>query len=163
DRKLYPSLGLGASLFFDKETFGADRLLPDPGRAAGGEDAAGKPGPDPWPRFLSEAPMSDVARKDVARLFKEKTDYMPGLTSARKKARLARMSYADFLVNVARADTGVLPFFQARPQPLYGVGIDAVPAQDAWGLGYAGFSGLGLDPAPGRGMNRDSIPNAQAE
>jgi spermidine dehydrogenase len=164
DHKLYRSLGLRPGLFFDKETFGADRLLPDPGRAAGGEDGEPKKaGPDPWPRFLAEAPMSDAARKDVARLFKEKVDYMPGLASAEKKARLARMSYADFLVNVAKCDRGVLPFFQARPQPLYGVGIDAVPAQDAWGLGFPGFAGLNLDPAPGHGMNRDSIPNPQTE
>src|ERR1035438_5822770 len=51
----------------------------------------------------------------------------------------------------------------ALPHPLLGVGIDAVAAQDAWGLGAPGFTGLKLDPAPGKGMNRDCIPNAEAE
>jgi spermidine dehydrogenase len=164
DRGLYSSLGLRRAVFFDKETFGADRLLPMPGRGADGESAdPATAGPDPWARFMAEAPMSEKAKSDLRRLHEERTDYMPGLSSPEKKARLARMSYARFLTDVAAADPGVLPFFQARPHSLYGVGIDAVPAQDAWGLGFPGFQGLGLDPAPGRGMNLDSIPNAEAE
>jgi len=43
------------------------------------------------------------------------------------------------------------------------VGIDAVSAQDAWGLDMPGFAGLKLDDRPGKGMNRDSIPNEEAE
>jgi spermidine dehydrogenase len=49
------------------------------------------------------------------------------------------------------------------PHPLFGVGFDAVAAQDAWGLGAPGFAGMNLDPAPGKGMNRDAIPNKEAE
>ncbi|HYK50215.1 MAG TPA: hypothetical protein VEU94_10865, partial [Terriglobales bacterium] len=48
-------------------------------------------------------------------------------------------------------------------QPLFGVGFDAVAAQDAWGLGAPGFAGMNLDRAPGKGMNRDAIPNEEAE
>jgi spermidine dehydrogenase len=57
----------------------------------------------------------------------------------------------------------VVRFYQAASHPLFGVGIDAVSAQDAWGLGFPGFQGLHLDPTPGKGMNRDAIPNAEAE
>jgi spermidine dehydrogenase len=163
DRSLYSSLGLRRGVFFDKETFGADRLLPMPGRGSDGESAESAAGPDPWAAFMAGAPMSDTAKRDLRRLYEDRTDYMPGLSSEEKKARLARMSYAKFLTDVAGADRGVVAFLQARPHSLYGVGIDAVPAQDAWGLGYPGFQGLGLDPAPGRGMNLDSIPNEEAE
>jgi spermidine dehydrogenase len=52
---------------------------------------------------------------------------------------------------------------QALPHPLFGVGIDAVAAQDAWGFDLPGFDGLKLDPTPGKGMNRDAIPNEEAE
>ncbi len=49
------------------------------------------------------------------------------------------------------------------PQPLFGVGFDAVAAQDAWGLGAPGFAGMNLEAGPGKGMNRDAIPNKEAE
>jgi spermidine dehydrogenase len=49
------------------------------------------------------------------------------------------------------------------PHPLFGVGIDAVPAQDAWGLEMPGFAGLSLDPVPGKGMNRDAIRSPEAD
>jgi spermidine dehydrogenase len=161
DRGLYRKLGLRSALFFDRETFGADRLTVDPIAREGLRHAAADS--DAWQRFAAEAPLSDAAKADLLRLVKESVDYMPGLGSYEKKARLARMSYADFLKNLVRADAGVVALLQARPHTLYGVGIDAVPAQDAWGLGFPGFQGMGLDAAPGRGMNRDSIPNPEAD
>jgi spermidine dehydrogenase len=57
----------------------------------------------------------------------------------------------------------IVKLLQAFPHPLFGVGIDAVAAQDAWGLGMPGFDGLKLDPAPGQGMNRDCIRNQEAD
>lgn len=56
-----------------------------------------------------------------------------------------------------------MKLFQAMPHPLFGVGFDAVAAQDAWGLGAPGFAGMNLAPGPGKGMNRDAIPNVEAE
>jgi spermidine dehydrogenase len=38
-----------------------------------------------------------------------------------------------------------------------------VPAQDAWGLGFPGFQGMGLDPRPGIGMNLDAVPYGETE
>ena len=93
----------------------------------------------------------------------EEKDYFPGLSSAEKKARLARMSYAKYLTGTVGASDEIVKLLQAFPHPLFGVGIDAVAAQDAWGLGLPGFSGLKLDPAPGKGMNRDCIRNDEAE
>jgi spermidine dehydrogenase len=56
------------------------------------------------------------------------------------------MSYRDFLVNVAGADPGVVPFFQARTHDEWGVGIDAVSALDVWPFGFPGLQGLDLEP-----------------
>ncbi|HEX9636028.1 MAG TPA: NAD(P)-binding protein [Acidobacteriota bacterium] len=161
DFELYRSLGLEPTLFFDRETFGRDLLLPDPGPVyemeMGPATSAQR-----WLRFLEQAPLPERAKRDIVRLYEVSQDYLPGLSAAEKKQRLARISYADYLVQRAGVDRAALPFFQARPHGLYGVGIDAVPAQDAWGLGYPGFQGLGLDPEPGRGMNLDAIPNPAA-
>jgi spermidine dehydrogenase len=162
DQKLYSSLGLEPKIFFDQETFGRDKLVVNPapiwgGRLAGaGEDEA-------WRRFGAEAPLSDAARADYLRLQKAETDFMPGLTSDEKKSKLARMSYATYLTDLCKVDPQVVALSQAHPQPLYGVGIDAVSAQDAWGLGLPGFDGLKLPPGAGPGMGRDAIPNEEAE
>ena len=42
-----------------------------------------------------------------------------------------------FLTDVVKVGPEVVKLFQAMPQPLFGVGFDAVAAQDAWGLGSA--------------------------
>jgi len=164
DRKLYRSLDLHPAVFFDKETFGADRLVPDP---RGSQDVEGIQGAASAPRssqeFMESAPLSETARRGIRGIYETKKDYFPGLSSAEKKARLARISYAKFLTDIAGLEPQGVAFFQARPHPLFGLGIDAVSAQDAWGLGLPGFGGLNLDPGPGPGMNRDCIPNEEAE
>jgi spermidine dehydrogenase len=163
DRKLYRSLGLHPAIFFDKETFGGDQLVADPKSVAGGEAGASAAAADPWKQFMESAPLSEAARRDIRGIHETRTDYFPGLSSADKKAKLARISYARYLTEVAGLDPGVVAYFQARPHPLFGLGIDAVAAQDAWGLGLPGFDGLKLEPGPGPGMNRDCIPNQEAE
>jgi spermidine dehydrogenase len=150
DDNLYGMLGLTRAFFFDRETFGIDRLVN--GYA-----------PQFPPEFLRLAPISAPVKRDLTRLLTEPWDPMPGLSSAAKKAQLARMSYAHFLTQVWHADAGVLPLFQTRTHGLYGVGIDAVPAQDAWGLGFPGFQGMHLDPGAGPGQNYDAIRHPDAE
>ena len=164
DKNLYHSLGLRPKIFFDKETFGVDKLAVNPSPRGGNEseDSASE-SPDLLKQFLAEAPMADQAKRDLRRLFQEPKDYFPGLTSDEKKAKLARMSYASFLKDVAGVHEDILKMYQAMPHPLFGVGFDAVSAQDAWGFDMPGLEGLKLDDKPGKGMNRDAIPNEEAE
>jgi spermidine dehydrogenase len=139
DQQLFAALK--PAVFFDHQTFGADRLVVrDPAR--------------PWADFLARTPLSPPARRDIARLQEAPIDYLPELSSAAKKDRLSRMSYRDFLLQIAQAHPDVLPFYQTRTHGLYGVGIDAVAALDCWGIGLAGFQGLGLEPGPAPRMSR---------
>jgi spermidine dehydrogenase len=163
-KDLYRSQGLHPKIFLDKETFGADKLVINPS-PRGGSDPEGIGGlnPELLKRFLADAPMTEQAKRDFARVYQEPKDYFPGLTSDEKKAKLARMSYASFLKDVAGLNQQIVQLYQALPHGLFGVGIDAVSAQDAWGLDLPGFDGLKLDPSPGKGMNRDAIPNQEAE
>ena len=134
-KNVYPSMGLGRGIFFDRETFGRDALV-----AGVGEK--------PWGTLLADAPLSERARADIVRLEEGQEDFLPGLSSDEKKARLSRISYRDFLLHVARADPGVLPYYQGVSLDEWGVGIDAISALDIWGFGYttAGFGGLKLTP-----------------
>jgi spermidine dehydrogenase len=161
---LYRSFGLSPKIFFDKETFAAEKLVinPNPHNTGESEDT-GQSSSQLTQQFLAEAPLSEPAKHDFERLLTEEKDYFPGLTSDEKKGKLARMSYASYLKDVAGVHPDIVKLYQAMPHPLFGVGIDAVAAQDAWGLGLPGFEGLKLDPSPGKGMNRDAIPNAEAE
>src|SRR2546427_3730566 len=163
-KDLYRSQGLAPAIFFDKETFGTDKLVVNPVPHGGGEGADLSQGDSAeWKKFMTEAPLSEKAKRDYDRLHHDKKDYLPGLSSNEKKARLARMSYENFLRELVQVDEQIIKLLSATPQPLFGVGFDAVSAQDAWGLDAPGFAGMKLDPAPGKGMNRDAIPNAEAE
>ena len=163
-KDLYGSLGLKPRIFFDQETFGTDKLVLNAVHTGSDEsginDGAGEAG---LQEFLKEAPISTKAREDFERLRTGNKDYFPGLSSDEKKARLARISYANYLTDTVGVSPEIVKLLQAYPHPLFGVGIDAVAAQDAWGLRLPGFNGLKLDPTPGQGMNRDCIRNDEAD
>ncbi|HTS51542.1 MAG TPA: NAD(P)-binding protein [Bryobacteraceae bacterium] len=120
--------GLAAGTFFDKEHFGEDRLV------------RGNPH---LPDFFAKAPLSEAARKDLIRLYGKNPDYMAGMSAHEKRAKLAKMSYQDYLLNFAKISPDALPFF-------IGAGgrnnkrVDTTPALEAGEHGLAGFNGLGL-------------------
>ena len=164
NRDLYHSQGMRPRFFFDKETFGADKLVVNPiARGSSESEDATAATQQLLKQFLDEAPIAEQAKLDLPRLFAESRDFFPGLSSDQKKMKLARVSYANYLKDVVGVHPDIVKLFQAMPHPLYGVGIDAVSAQDAWGFDMPGFAGLKLDDKPGKGMNRDSIPNEEAE
>jgi spermidine dehydrogenase len=164
NRQLYNSLGLGNAYFFDKETWGADKLVKTgPGAGRGGEEgnAPGRGGSGMNEDFLAQTPLSDQAKKDMLRLYsKNQIDYMPGLSTAEKQVRLAKMSYSDYLLNVVKVDKQCLWFVQHTGEGNFCVGADAIPALfAAQGFGSPGFGGLGLPPLPG-GLLED-LPGGQ--
>ena len=97
-------------------------------------------------------PVAIEVARDVRRLEASEEDYFPGLTSEQKKDKLSRMSYKKFLLDVVKVDPRVIPIYQTRTHPLFGVGIDAVAALDCWALQMPGFKGLKLEPGPYRRM-----------
>lgn len=138
---------LQSAYFFDKETFGADRLaVGAPRREFFGGPAGGST--LTWPEFLAKTPLSGQAQHDIDRIETAEIDYMEGVTQAEKRDRLSRMSYKDFLLKVVKAHPDVIPFYQTRTHGLYGVGIDAVPALDCWAIYFPGFQGMHLDRVP---------------
>ena len=92
--RFYEDRGLQSGAFFDRETFGADKLIVGTGKTT-------------LSTALSHAPISDRARKQMLELETGAVDYMPGLSSDEKKERLSRMSYQAFLREVVQADPAV--------------------------------------------------------
>ena len=143
NRSLYSSFGLRSGHFFDKETWGADRLVVRPESSARG----GRGGYAP--EYVDTMPLSPKAKDDMRRLQDpNQPDYLPGLTSAEKKERLAKMSLEDYLLNVAVVDQQCLWFFLTTGRGNFCVGADAIPALFGWEMGVPGFAGLKLEPTP---------------
>ncbi|MCU0646397.1 MAG: NAD(P)-binding protein [Gemmatimonadaceae bacterium] len=150
DAALFERYGLRQATFFDRATFGRDALIAGRRRT-------------PDRAFLDAAPLSATVRRDIERLTTTTQDPWPTLSPQDARARLATMSYRDFLLRVREVDDGVLPLYQTATHGLYGAGIDAVPAQDAHGLELPGFGGMRLGPGPGPGQNYDSIRDPGAD
>src|SRR5260370_16410790 len=136
DAKLYAKRGTAG--FFDKETFGEDRLVTGMNTT-------------PWPEFLAKAPLSDAVKRDIARIYTEKADHLPGMTREQKIATLSGISYADYLTNHCQLIPEALPFFQTFTHDLFCVGIETVPAflcyeagDDYGSFTYPGFAGPGF-------------------
>ena len=126
-----------SGVFFDRETFGVDRLVVEDKTGEGGRDEKAR-----RRAFAAQAPFTEKARHDFLRLHEEPVDYLPGLSADEKRARLKRISYADFLRDYARVDPQVIAYFQQRPHGEAGVGIDAISALES--LDFPGFQGMGL-------------------
>ena len=130
NREIEEKYNLSSGVFFDKEHFGEDRLVAGQGRL-------------PWKAFFEKAPLSEAASRDLIRLHGKNPDYMAGLSEEEKRARLAKMSYQDFLLRTAKMSTDALPYFLGEGGR-NNKRVDTMPALEAARHGAIGFNGLGL-------------------
>ncbi|NKJ41152.1 FAD/NAD(P)-binding protein [Novosphingobium sp. SG720] len=136
---LYQKLGLKHAWGFDKETFGADRVVPSAASGWHGPDAA----------TVAAAPLSAAAKAGLTRLLAtDQPDYLPGMDRAAKLDWLARHSFRQFLIEKVGLDPQAEWFFSQMGCASFCVGSDATPALYAWVQGYPGFSGMGLGAVP---------------
>lgn len=131
----YRDMGLTGSLFFDRESFGADKLV------VGYND-------QPIEQAIAQSPLSDEAKQDVVRLYQSKENYFPGLSAEETRQRLTHMSHEDYLLNIVKVHPDVVKLFQSSFHGSLVVGPDAIPAIYYRDNGYPGFAGLNLDDLP---------------
>jgi spermidine dehydrogenase len=144
DRKLYESLGLTHGVFFDRESFGVDRLVAGNPVITGGDSFAGDARVRPIEAVITEFPLSDDAKARLVEFFKHPKDYLAGKSQAEKIAYLKKTSYRDFLRKDAGLSDEAVKFFGGSTVGLMAMGPDILPALDAMNSQYAGFAGLGL-------------------
>ena len=132
NRQLYQ--GLSEGVFFDREHFGADRIVKGINERQ-------------WNDFFTEAPLSAAVRADLIRLHTAKVDYLPDLSPEEKVHALQHMSYQDFLLKHAQLLPESLPFF-AGVEFRNNMRVDTCPAYTAARSGAVGFDGMQLPGEP---------------
>jgi spermidine dehydrogenase len=148
DRDLYSSLGLSRGVFFPRETFGRDVLVAgDASRMNADDEARRRSNAKPLSEFVVDFPISDASKAQYLALYSSKHDPLAGRTRREKLALLKRTSYRDYLMKICGCNEEVANVLQGRPLGFFGLGADAVPAEDVRDLGYPGFVGLGLGGA----------------
>lgn len=150
DRNQYRDMGLDVATFFDRETYGADRLV------------KGGLGYLDWnlsnmQDFLAQAPLSAAAKDGLRRIYLEKKDYLPGRSEEEKIQQLRKISYSDYLLKVVNVHSDTIRFLQRQSGAVSTNGAASLDSYSAW---YAfcserfGFQGLGL-PMPRKSWTPD--------
>jgi spermidine dehydrogenase len=142
----YSSLGMGQGVFFDKETWGQDKLLPDPAPwtdfVAMYEPTVPPDQAERWKKFMAEAPMPEHVKQDLYRLYNDMRDYLPGLTVEQKIEKLSEIKYPEFVTTIAGCDPMVLTYLRDRTFG-DGTGLDQLRAIHANGY-MPGLQGLNI-------------------
>jgi spermidine dehydrogenase len=130
DHAWFDDRGLTASaLFFDAAVWGEDRLVLRKGATAD---------------WVAQTPLNDRAKAQLIELIDNPPDYLPGMTPEERVAKLASITYAQFLTEVCGYDPQLVSYFQTSTAGYFGVGIDATTALDARANWNPGFDGMDL-------------------
>jgi len=144
DATLFDRMKLGTGVFFNKEEWGAERLVTGyPGLQVGLEPQVG----EQWKAFVSKAPFDRKTADDLLRIANQRRDNLPGLTVQQKIARLQKMSYASYLREVMHVGAPAVRFYQNQIGWVTSGGAcgpDSFSAWFAYRCGFGGFQGMGL-------------------
>ena len=102
---------------------------------------AGAATPGRSPEFVADFPISEASKAQYLALHSTERDPLAGRTPQEKLALLKRTSYRDYLTKICGCSEEVANVLQGRTLGFFGLGADAVPAEDVRDLGYPGFAG----------------------
>ena len=145
DRKLYSSLGLSRGVFFSHESFGRDALVTGDASSLSADDETRREShARPVADFVKDFPISDASKAQIVALYDAKRDPLAGKSVEDKRKVLKTTSYRDYLIKICGLSEEAANCFQGRTLGFFGLGCDAVPAEDVRELRYPGFAGLKL-------------------
>jgi spermidine dehydrogenase len=127
--EIYSSRGMGSATWFSKEYFGTDVLV------------RGATPRKPTKEFFDKAPLPAPVKEGLKKLMTDTTtDYLVGLSTEQKIAKLRSMSYRDYLLDVVKLHPDVLSYTDG----VWCLSNDTVTAWFAYFRDKPGFDGLGL-------------------
>jgi spermidine dehydrogenase len=144
DQGFFRRNGLAGGFYFDRATYGTDRLvrtdfidpslfLPVAASGVAAEDA------------IEQMPLSEPAQRELHRLINASKDRLPDHSLFCEPGYLRTISYRDFLTkHLGIEQPEVIALLQDVPSGYYGHGIDVVPAYDALGFGMPGLGSTSL-------------------
>jgi spermidine dehydrogenase len=144
ERGFYASFGLSRGVFFAREAFGRDVLVPGEALTAPPNETLRLVNAKPLKEFVAAVPISEASKAQLLSLYDTERDPLAGKSAKEKKKLLKRTSYRDYLTRICGCSDEVANCFQGRTLGFFGLGCDAVPAADVAEFGYPGFAGLGL-------------------
>jgi spermidine dehydrogenase len=134
--------------FFDRETYGVDRLVGN-ARDFTGTGSNFPESSTTWAEFLARTPLSKAAKQDIQRLVDDRADHMPGISVGEKIKRLRGQSYADYLTETLNVRHEAMTYLQNQTGAALlnvGAGPDSFSAWRAYNAHYPGFAGMNLPP-----------------
>jgi spermidine dehydrogenase len=142
DETIYGSLGLERAVFFDRETFGTDRLVAGEGQPS-------------WSGFFAKTPLSKAARDDLVRLYESEVDYLADLSREEKVEFLQKTSYQEFLLETAGISPEAVSYLWRSTT--WAIGPDAISAWVATASRWPGTGAVGDYDSGGAVANGDSL------
>lgn len=142
DRSFYKSMNSTPAIFFDRETFGVDRLVRGKSTHTTVSSMMDNFKAFQGPECISQMPIAQQARADIARLSDETIDYLSQIPPEHRRATLIKTSYKDYLLKYAKVHPDVVKVMQQMTHDLYCVGIDAVSAEQCRNMRFPGFNGM---------------------
>lgn len=144
DFDYFKNRGLTSSFFFNKETYGENKIVRNVPNYRYDINHKSNTKPENIKKVVKEMPISDKSKDEFIRLFLGKTDFFPEMTLEEKFYHLENISYEDYLRNYHKVGDEVVGLFHTMLWSLWGVGTESIPAFGAFSDGLPGFTGLGF-------------------
>ena len=144
DFDYFKNRGLTSSFFFNKETYGENKIVRNVPNYRYDINHKNNTKPENIKKVVKEMPISDKSKDEFTRLFLDKTDFFPEMTLEEKFYHLENMSYEEYLRNYHKVGDEVVGLFHTMLWSLWGVGTESIPAFGAFSDGLPGFTGLGF-------------------
>ncbi|MGI9203790.1 MAG: NAD(P)-binding protein [Woeseiaceae bacterium] len=135
DRSYYADRKLGRGVYFSRDKYGDDSVHRDVLRGSDHPDLS---------KIINGYPISAAAKKSFLDLVSDKTDYFPSLSRVQKRAKLAGMSYTDFLREHVGTHAEIVLMLRDVIKGYWGIGYDALSAMEGYRLGMPGARHMDL-------------------